>query len=83
MPVAAQSAIQTSSPEGKVGDVYKDVKNNIVVYRAEVKMKDRTVNRVSVSADGKVLKVKADDSHKHKHRPLFGDATGSYMLELS
>ncbi len=72
VPAPVQATVQSAAPGGKVLEVRRETKNNVVIYSAEVKTSDGKMETVAVTDAGKLLKVKEDRRKKHNHKPLFG-----------
>ena len=67
VPAAVQSTITSNSSGGKVTSVEKEMKEGAVEYEAKVTGTDGKMSEVKVGADGKLIKVEADDEKEHHH----------------
>ncbi len=61
-PAAVQKTIKENAGTGQVLEVEKETeKDGTVVYEAEVKQSDGKTVEIEVAADGKLIKVEADE----------------------
>ena len=64
VPAAVQSTITANANGGTVAEVEKETKKDKVVYEADVKSADGKKTEIKVSADGALIKMKAEGEDK-------------------
>ena len=64
VPAAVQNTITANANGGTVTEVEKETKKDKTIYEADVKSADAKKTEIKVSADGTLIKAKAEDEDK-------------------